>query len=102
MLRVLASVPLMITGLVPCVNHCVRVLFIPPRSFVLGFYPVFCIVFVWSSSRAVARRNLGTIKKKRLRIPASVFRIIHINVTHENIGRTLHVAAFIFLFSVVY
>ena len=57
-LCVLAFVPLwivqMITGLIPCVNHCARVLFIrgTPRSFVLGFYPVFCYVFVWTSPRA--------------------------------------------------
>ena len=66
MLCVLAFVPLwiaqMITRLVPCANHCARVLFI--RGTLLGFNPVFCIVFVWSLSLCfyTARRNLGGIK----------------------------------------
>ncbi|XP_070977770.1 peroxisome proliferator-activated receptor gamma coactivator 1-alpha-like isoform X6 [Oncorhynchus clarkii lewisi] len=70
----------MITGLVPCDNHCALVLFIrgTTRSFVLGFYPVFCYVFVWSSSPCLytARRNLGLIKI-RIRISES----LHTNVT---------------------
>jgi hypothetical protein len=64
----------MITGLVLCVNHCARVLFTQgtPRSFVLGFYLVFCYVFVWSSPLCLytARRNLGLIKPL-LSIPES-------------------------------
>jgi hypothetical protein len=72
-LCVLAFVPLwiaqMITGLVPCVNHCARVLFIQgsPRSFVWVLNLCICYVFVWSSSPC-----LYTKFKKLLRIPASV------------------------------
>ena len=87
-LCVLAFVPLwiaqMIMGLVLCVNHCVLLLIISgtPRSFVLVFYPVFCIVFVWSSSPCLytAHCNLGVIKKNS-HIPAPVSQIIHTNVT---------------------
>ena len=57
----------MTTGLVPCVNHHARVLFIQgtPRSFVWVSTLCLCYVFVWSSSPCLytARRNLGLNKK---------------------------------------
>jgi hypothetical protein len=68
----------MITGLVPCDNHCALVLFIlgTPWSFVWVSTLCFCYAFVWSSSPCIftALRNLVLIKKL-LRIPASVSRI---------------------------
>jgi hypothetical protein len=91
-LCVLALVPLwiaqMITGLVPCVNHCVLVLFIQgTHLFCLGFYPVFCYMVVWSSYLYTARCNLGLIKKT---IPVPVSRNIYASVTHSNNIRKKH------------
>jgi hypothetical protein len=87
-LCVLAFVPLwiaqMFTGLVPCVNHCARVLFIrgTPHTFVLGFYPVFCYVFVWSLSRSFTQHAvIWVCIKNLLRIPAPVSQIMYASVT---------------------
>jgi hypothetical protein len=63
-LCVWAFVPLwiaqMITGLVPCDNHCALVLSIQgaPCSFVWVSTLCFCYLFVWSSSRAFTEHDV--------------------------------------------